>query len=96
MRIHYEGPDAVVTSAHFIRRGSPPEVFALRELRDIGVVDGRRATPWRRPRRHELRADYRGISVTLFASADPRVFNQVRRALLRAVENLPWPDRQAA
>ena len=39
----------------------------------------------RRPR-YELRATYRGYSVQLITTSDPRVFGQVRRALLRAME----------
>jgi len=43
---------------------------------------------WRMPpRRWELRATYRGHEVILYASSDTRVFNQVRRALRRAVED---------
>jgi hypothetical protein len=41
----------------------------------------------RRPRRWELRATYRGYEVMLYASSDVRVFNQVARALRRAVED---------
>jgi len=43
---------------------------------------------WRlRPRRWVLLANYRGAEMTLYASADVRVFNQVARALRRAVED---------
>jgi hypothetical protein len=43
---------------------------------------------WRTPpRRWELRATYRGHEVILYASCDTRVFNQVVRALRRAVED---------
>ena len=45
-----------------------------------------------RPRRCELRATYRGREVTLYASTDARVFNQVGRALRRAIEaGNEWP-----
>jgi len=45
------------------------------------------ALAWRRePTRWELRAQYRGHAVTLYASCDMRVFNQVTRALRRAIE----------
>jgi hypothetical protein len=137
MRIYYQGPEVVVTSDYFIRRGAQPNTFVIRDLRDVciagdeagglGVIGYSAAAaliaafviyevgnPWyalaflgvsavavgcvavrrgHRPRRHELRADYRGERVALYASSDPRVFNQVRRALLRAVENLPPPSR---
>jgi hypothetical protein len=46
----------------------------------------------REPARWELRALYRGQPVTLYASRDARVFNQVTRALRRAIE----ADRQPA
>ncbi len=144
MRIYYQGPEAVVTSELFIRRGSSPGTFMIRDLRNVciapDVADGTGAVlvsaaaafaaavviygiggPWfalgflaittaggacavplrrRRPRRHELRADYRGAAVSLFSCPDPRVFNQVSRALRRAIENLPppssWHDGEAA
>jgi hypothetical protein len=136
MRIYYRGPDAVVTSELFIRRGSSPGTFAIRDLRNVCIApdqhEGTGAVvifaaaalgaaavvygvggPWsamavlpvaavglgcgalrlrHRPRRHELRADYRGSVVALYASADARVFNQVSRALLRAIENIPPPS----
>jgi hypothetical protein len=46
-----------------------------------------------RPRRWELRATYRGAPVVLYASSDVRVFNQVTRALRRAVEDARPPHR---
>ncbi|GIF15157.1 DUF6232 family protein [Actinoplanes teichomyceticus] len=42
---------------------------------------------WRRPRRWELHAQYHGTPVLLYSSSDARTFNQVRRALCRALEN---------
>jgi hypothetical protein len=44
-----------------------------------------------RPRRAELQATYRGSRVVLYASSDVRVFNQVTRALRRAVEDARPP-----
>jgi hypothetical protein len=45
------------------------------------------ATYWRvRPKRWELQARYLGAEVVLYASTDARVFNQVARALRRAME----------
>jgi NADH:ubiquinone oxidoreductase subunit 6 (subunit J) len=52
-----------------------------------------------RPRRLVLRAEYQGAFVVLYASADMRVFNQVKRALQRAIENrpqAPWLGARAA
>ncbi|MEV6631365.1 DUF6232 family protein [Actinoplanes sp. NPDC051470] len=46
---------------------------------------------WRcRPRLWELHATYRGDGVILFASTNAQVFNQVARALRRAIEE--WND----
>jgi hypothetical protein len=44
-----------------------------------------------RPQRWELHATYRGARVLLYASTDVRVFNQVTRALRRAVEDARPP-----
>ncbi|MBB2945100.1 hypothetical protein FB565_004833 [Actinoplanes lutulentus] len=48
---------------------------------------------WRKPRHWELHAQYRNQAVVLYSSADARVFNQVSRALRRAMEDTgrtPW------
>jgi hypothetical protein len=44
-----------------------------------------------RPQRWELHATYREARVLLYASSDVRVFNQVARALRRAVEDARPP-----
>jgi hypothetical protein len=44
-----------------------------------------------RPQRWEIRATYRGARVLLYTSTDVRVFNQVARALRRAVEDARPP-----
>jgi hypothetical protein len=41
----------------------------------------------------ELHAIYRGSDVVLYASFDERQFNQVKRALRRAIENSRPPER---
>lgn len=56
---------------------------------------------WRhRPQRWELRATYQGQVVQLYSSLDERVFNQVTRALRRAIEDArppsEWDDLAAA
>ncbi len=52
------------------------------------AVPGAAATYWRlRPRLWELHAHYRGAEVILYASTDARTFNQVARALRRAMED---------
>ena len=58
------------------------------------------AACWRlRPRTWELRATYRGLDVVLYVSPDARVFNQVSRALRRAMEDTHphhrWNDEAA-
>jgi len=62
-----------------------PSTFAVARMRS-------------RPRRWELHATYRGAGVLLYASSDVRVFNQVVRALRRAVEDArpPMADRDRA
>lgn len=45
------------------------------------------ATLWREPGRRELRARYRGAEVLLYSSTDETRFNQVIRALRRAMED---------
>jgi len=51
------------------------------------LADGRRNPRWM-----ALRAVHRGHEITLFASRDRREFEQVRRAVIRAVEasRAPW------
>jgi hypothetical protein len=53
-----------------------------------------------RSRLWELHAVYRGTETVLYASTDARVFNQVSRALRRAMEDndphLTWDDEAAA
>ena len=143
MRIHYSGPDIVVTSELFVRC-EPWETFSIRDLRNVGVTRDESdrsnaatfagagavvaagalmysvAGPWlalallglvaltgvclvvqrqHRPQHMVLRAEYRGSIVVLFESADGRVFNQVKRALLRAMEYrapMPWSGTEAA
>jgi hypothetical protein len=56
-----------------------PAVFAVAVVRN-------------RPRRWELRANYRGHEVILYASSDVTRFNQVTRALRRAVEDARPPS----
>jgi hypothetical protein len=86
MRTYYRGPDAVVTSAVFAHESA---TYAIRDLRDVcihHVTTG--VVLWRlRSRTFLLRATYRGTEVTLYASTDERVFNQVSRALRRAIED---------
>jgi hypothetical protein len=143
-RTYYSGPDAVVTSELFVWLTQPPRIFAIRELRNVGIARcgadfGRphtmhaaggsviAAAAWPtpdttiliaigllvvglpiavaayrrlRPRLWELHGTYRHATVILYASTDTRVFNQVARALRRAMEDADphtgWDARAAA
>lgn len=53
----------------------------------LGLVIPGVAMMWREPGRWELHAQYRGTAVVLYSSPDARVFNQVSRALRRAMED---------
>ncbi|GGQ69745.1 DUF6232 family protein [Couchioplanes azureus] len=146
MRLYYRGPDAMVTSEHFVHRTpTTTRAFLIRDLREVGITSAEQpGTPalalagatamvlaaalplWRisplyaigfaglagfglaaaallrrgRPRTWLLQATYRGQSVELYQSADARVFNQVSRALRRAIEDArppsSWDDFAAA
>lgn len=98
MRTYYRGPDVVVTSTAFTHESA---TYAVRDLRDVcihHVTTG--VVLWRlRPRTFVLYATYRGTGVALYASTDERVFNQVSRALRRAIEDsrmLSFQARPAA
>ena len=62
----------------------PPALFAGGVLTVAAPVI---AALWRAPRRWELHARYHGADVLLFSSPDERKFNQVSRALRRAIED---------
>jgi len=140
MRIYYDGPDALVTDNHFVWRTDPTRAFAIRDLRNIRLVQrdvgstrtvvvmatvaavalivapgwlllqhstiGRLvlvaaaaaavtlATLQRRSvHQWELRAVHQGREVTLYTTLEMRTFNQVTRALRRAVESAAAPHR---
>jgi hypothetical protein len=88
--LHVAGGTLVLVAATWMTLDSPaayalgalavamPSAFAVARLR-------------MRPRRWELRATYRGSRVLLYTSSDVRVFNQVARALRRAVEDARPP-----
>jgi hypothetical protein len=72
-------------------RVSPLLALALVAVGLPATVIG--AAFWRlRPQRWELRATYRGRDVKLYTSTDERVFNQVSRALRRAIEDVHPPS----
>ncbi|HEY7274154.1 MAG TPA: DUF6232 family protein [Actinoplanes sp.] len=88
--LHVAGATLVLAAATWMALDSPagyvlgaftiatPSAFAVARLR-------------MRPQRWELHATYRGTRVLLYASFDVRVFNQVVRALRRAVEDARPP-----
>jgi Family of unknown function (DUF6232) len=88
--LHVAGGTLVLAAATWLALDSPAAYVlgALTVALPLTfVVAGMRA----RPQRWELQATYRGSRVLLYASADVRVFNQVARALRRAVEDARPP-----
>lgn len=82
------GAAAVVVAAGWPILDAPAvSVVAFVVLATSSVVSG---ACWRvRPYSYALRATYRGELVTLFSTSDSRTFGQVKRALVRALEQLP-------
>ncbi len=75
---YYRSPWVLITDEVFEVRGPYPYRFHIAYLRDTG---------WRMDRYgYELWASYRGMAVRLLVCPDRRVFGQIRRALLRALE----------
>lgn len=83
MRTFYRSPDILVTSDHFSVLRPRPVRFRIRDLRDAYIV--RHGSPSLRPQL-EIRAGYGANDVRLFITTDSRTFGQVRRALIRALE----------
>jgi Family of unknown function (DUF6232) len=79
------GVSAVVVAALWPFLHSPASwVVTLTFVVVPGAVSG---ACWRLNRPDwELRATYRGYQVQLFRSRDPRIFGQVKRGLMRAME----------
>ncbi|MGA5304351.1 DUF6232 family protein [Nucisporomicrobium flavum] len=146
MRLYYRGPDAMVTSEHFVHRTpSATKAFQVRDLRNVCITQADNsglpvayaagaavlliAAAWSlgsvslvygvaflgasgfavaavamyrrgRPRAWVLEGVYRGEAVRLYEAFDGRVFNQVSRALRRAIEDArppsSWDDSAAA
>jgi hypothetical protein len=84
---HAAGGLLIIAAAAWpLWRASPVLALALVALGMPALVAG--AAFWRlRPQQWELRATYRGQDVELYSSLDERVFNQVSRALRRAIED---------
>jgi hypothetical protein len=75
---------AVVTGLKFGVAAAVPLALAVIVLAVASLRHGR-AHAW------EIRARYRAQEVTLYTSPDPRVFNQVTRALRRSIERRQRP-----
>ncbi|WP_250038297.1 DUF6232 family protein [Paractinoplanes maris] len=75
--VYYPGPAIVVTNVNILT----PE--GRYRVRDLTLVDVRY---FRNPRRMELTAWHEGRRTILYTSHSRRVFEQVRRAVVRAVE----------
>ncbi|MET7419299.1 DUF6232 family protein [Dactylosporangium sp. NPDC005555] len=83
MRTYYRSPDIMVTSDHVVVLRPRPVNFRITELKDAYIV--RHGSAPIRPQL-EIRARYRSSDVRLFITTDSRTFGQVRRALIRALE----------
>ncbi|WP_432980940.1 DUF6232 family protein [Dactylosporangium sp. CA-233914] len=80
----YRSPDLVVTSDHFVILRPVQMQYRIDFLEGVYVLEHPRAG--RTPAAQEIRAQYGRHDVSLFRSTDRRVFGQVRRALIRALE----------
>jgi hypothetical protein len=90
---------AIAVTVWPLWKASPLYALALVTLGMPALAAG--VVLWRlRPQVFQLRATYRGTEVTLFASSDQRIFNQVSRALRRAIEDVhppaTWDDLAVA
>ncbi|MDI6104743.1 DUF6232 family protein [Actinoplanes sp. NEAU-A12] len=91
-RVYYRSYDAEVTSDVFISDpGGEPRTYAIAEIGRVAVKTVPRGwwEVWRRKETYLLEAEFRGGTVTLYRSEEPRVFNMVSRALRRALEERP-------
>lgn len=82
---HLAGAALVLAAASWPLLQSPGDYLAAAMF--IAAPPLASGTAWRlRRRRYELRATYRKLDVVLYASTDARVFWQVTRGLMRALE----------
>jgi Family of unknown function (DUF6232) len=97
--LHVAGGALVLAGATWTALGTPT-AYAFGVLAAALPATFMVARMRMQPRQWELRATYRGTRVVLYTSPDARVFNQVARALRRAVEDARPPvgnrDRTAA
>jgi len=81
-RTYYRSPSAAVTEEWFVTRDRAFSVAGLHQIRTARV-----GTTWRlRPRSFEIWAEYNGVVVRIYHSADEKTFGHVCRALIRARE----------
>jgi hypothetical protein len=85
-RVYYRGPTVIITDSSFITVRESTHGFPIRELQRIQICRGERSGWKLRPRAWQLRAVYRGYPVVLLESYNLQTFNQVVRAMRRAVE----------
>jgi len=80
--MYYRSPTALVTEEWFV---TPDRAFSIAGLHQIRTA--RVGTTWRfRPRSFEIWAEYNGVVVRIYESADEKTFGHVCRALIRARE----------
>jgi len=98
MPVFYRGPDAQITQWELVWHSpSRPQRFTIRDLREVRVeiTEERGSALWLalRGRRHsyELHALYRGRPTCLYRTTDERIFGQVRRGLIRALDAAEGP-----
>lgn len=82
MPVYFRGPDALITHLVFTSQHPHPRTFAISELQDPHIV----IADTSRRHSYEVHAFYRGQRVCLFRTPDERLFGQIRRALIRALE----------
>lgn len=93
MTTYYRSPEVLITSEIVATMIPQWRMFRIDELYDLCVVRGERRPGrllgvWRAgPRSYELWANYRGVPVRLCWTYDETSFGQIKRALLRSVEN---------
>lgn len=92
MRVYYRGPDVLVTGQQMVWRPAEGRAaaFSIAELRSVRLV--KRRLGWVR-KQWEIHADVGGAEVVLYTSRDERVFNAVKRALRRAMEQAATDGR---
>jgi hypothetical protein len=86
--LYYDGQDARITQVIFECRRPMVQVFGIRDLYYVHVVEHPRVL---RRRIRELRAIHRGELVSLLRTEDERIFGQICRALMRALERVSEP-----